>query len=69
MKQSTITNFVILVVVLLWATSAIVGMFRPTYQIPGTVQLAMTAVAAFLFGSKVLQKSEPLPPKTETKKQ
>lgn len=54
-KPTSITNIVIGIVVTLWASSIVAGMIDHTYQIPGTVQVTMGAVAAYLFGSKVLE--------------
>jgi hypothetical protein len=57
MKRETITNLVILVVVLLWAASIVTNMMDHTFQVPGTVQLIMTAVAAYLFGKQVVDRA------------
>jgi hypothetical protein len=66
-SRDSVTNLVIGVVVVMWATSAVVGMLKPGYQIPGTLQLLMTAVASFLFGDKILTKAEkPTAPPVKT---
>lgn len=56
MRPQTITDFVILVIVLMWAASIGVGFIDHKYQVPNTVQMSMGAVAAFLFGNKILNK-------------
>jgi hypothetical protein len=57
-KRDVITNAVIVVVVLIWSTSVVAGMVDHAYQIPGTVQLIMVAVATFLFGNQTLRKAQ-----------
>jgi flagellar biosynthesis component FlhA len=65
--RETITNYVIAVVVFLWAASVVAGMIDHSYQIPGTVQLAMAAVAAFLLSKRGMEKAEEQAKKQDAK--
>lgn len=50
-----VLDFVIMVVVVVWAGCIGYNMYDRTYPIPNTVIVAFGAVAAFLFGNKVLK--------------
>lgn len=42
-------NFVLMVVSLIWATSMVVGLLNPTYQVPLAVHGLMGAIVGFFF--------------------
>lgn len=42
-------NFVLLIVSLIWATSMVVGLLNPTYQVPLAVHGLMGAIVGFFF--------------------
>ena len=54
--KTTITDYVIVVIVGLWVLTVFRSMYDHGYQIPSSVQVAMGAVAAFLFGSRNLKR-------------
>lgn len=50
----TIKDWIMMLIVVVWITVVVVTIDDHTYQIPGTVQIAMAAVVSYLFGSRWL---------------